>query len=607
MKLGVTNFRVFKTRQEFSIKPITLLTGPNNAGKSAFTKLLELLKLGVDNLNLTGGRHNLGSFENAVNWESTEKKFKIDFPAELDYLTNNLTTEINFVEGEATQLQILNQEVRVFNFKIIDHAIIEVDDHTQLINDLDRADTFELSFDYKYVIDRFFDGSFFIKSDWNGKNVLYKKMSAFREIPSEIKFDNYRDFSVLHSGIIPSVQEVSETDPVYRSSVSTEIISNRYFSSAFLINNVMNTLTYDDKYVLYNVIINGIDVTDRFAKTLVKCQDEVFYNFSYFVPYSSTEKKLSLLLKDAIAIVIKEIHDNFLDELIINGLFDDSVDRLQLNENNLFRLIFKERLVRWKWFDENSGMTFFEQFGRQSDYLEESLSKVNFISAQRGNIDRVLLNNGSQEMNKILLNFQNQNNKPNAVYGNFIIKAFEIFGINGELHIKTFENTIMVPYILKDGKEISFADLGFGYSQIIPIIIKIAIMQGNMKLHSDVNNILIIEEPEANLHPNLQSKLADLFALVAKTFPNLRLIIESHSEYIIRKLQYLTAKKELDTDATQIYYFNADEFVNEHEPKVKSININQNGTLTEDFGPGFYDEAIRLRYDLMKLNSEQLN
>ncbi|KIA89604.1 DUF3696 domain-containing protein [Kaistella jeonii] len=607
MKIGVTNFRVFKDRQEFDIKPITLLTGPNNAGKSAFTKLLELLKLGVDNLDLTGGRHNLGSFENAVNWESPEKKFKIDFPSEIDYLTNNLTTEITFVDGEANQLQIHNKEVSVFNFKIVDHDIIEVDDHTQLVNDIDRADTFELSFDYKYIIDRFFDRSILLKSDWSGKNFLYKKMSAFRQIPPEIIFNNYRDFSILHSGLIPSVKEESEVDPVYGTSLATDIISNRYFSSAFLINNVMDNIAEEEKYLLYDIIINGVDVTERFAEMLIKCQDEVFDNFSYFIPYSNSEKKLSYLLKTAIAIVLKEIHDNFLDEIIDNDLFDDSVDRLKLTENDLFRLIFKEKIIGWKLFDENSGMTFFEQFGNQSDYLEKSLSKVNFISAQRGNIDRVLLNGGSQEMNRVLLNFQNQKDKPNAVYKKFIKEAFEIFGINGELKIKTFENTIMVPYILRDGKEISFADLGFGYSQIIPIIIKIAIMQGNMSLHSNVNNILIIEEPEANLHPNLQSKLADLFALTAVTFPNLRLIIETHSEYIIRKLQFLTAKKQLDNDHSIIYYFNSDEYVDADEPKVKEIVINASGTLSEDFGPGFYDEAIRLRFDLMKLNSEQLN
>lgn len=607
MKIGVTNFRVFKDRQEFDIKPITLLTGPNNAGKSAFTKLLELLKLGVDYLDLTGGRHNLGSFENAVNWESLEKKFKIDFPAEIDYLTNNLTTVITFVEGEATQLQINNQEISVFDFKIIDHNIIEVDDQTQLVNDLDRADTFELSFNYKYVIDRFFDRSFLIKYDWNGKNLLYKKMSAFREIPLEIIFNNYRDFSILHSGLIPSIKEVSEVGPIYRTSMSSEIISSRYFSSAFLINNVTANISESEKYLLYEVIINGIDVTERFAETLIKCQDEVFDDFSYYIPYSSKEKKLSLLLKTALAIVLKEIHDNFLDEIISHDLFDDNSDRLQLKENDLFRLIFKEKLVKWTWFNDNSGMTFFEQFGNQSDYLEKSLSKVEFISAQRGNIDRVLLNGGLQEMNKVLLNFQNQKDKPNAVYKKFIKEAFEIFGITGELQIKTFENTIMVPYILREGKEISFADLGFGYSQIIPIIIKIAIMQGNMTLHSNVNNILIIEEPEANLHPNLQSKLADLFALTAVSFPNLRLIIETHSEYIIRKLQYLTAKKQLDKDHSIIYYFNADEYVDADQPKVKKIEINSNGMLSDDFGPGFYDEAIRLRFDLMKTNSEQLN
>jgi len=43
-KIGIENFRVFKDYTEFKLAPITVLTGPNNSGKSSLIKLLSLLK-----------------------------------------------------------------------------------------------------------------------------------------------------------------------------------------------------------------------------------------------------------------------------------------------------------------------------------------------------------------------------------------------------------------------------------------------------------------------------------------------------------------------------------------------------------------------------------
>ena len=65
-KIGVENFRVFKEYTEFELRPITLLTGPNNSGKSSFTKLLLLLQNGLEHLNFKSGYHNLENFENVL-------------------------------------------------------------------------------------------------------------------------------------------------------------------------------------------------------------------------------------------------------------------------------------------------------------------------------------------------------------------------------------------------------------------------------------------------------------------------------------------------------------------------------------------------------------
>ena len=109
----------------------------------------------------------------------------------------------------------------------------------------------------------------------------------------------------------------------------------------------------------------------------------------------------------------------------------------------------------------------------------------------------------------------------------------------------------------------------------------------------------LIEEPEANLHPSFQSKLADLF-LDAWIKYDHEFVIETHSEYLIRKLQYHVGSGKIDPSVINIYYFDKDE-----EPR--KININKDGSLSEGFGPGFYDEADNIAIELFMLNNKRLN
>ena len=106
---------------------------------------------------------------------------------------------------------------------------------------------------------------------------------------------------------------------------------------------------------------------------------------------------------------------------------------------------------------------------------------------------------------------------------------------------------------------------------------------------------ILIEEPESNLHPNLQSKLADLFVDASKRF-RIRFIVETHSEYLVRKMQYLTATGEVLPEGTSIYYFNGND--GSGLPPVSRIDIQEDGSLSSDFGPGFFDEADNLAINL---------
>jgi predicted ATPase len=145
--------------------------------------------------------------------------------------------------------------------------------------------------------------------------------------------------------------------------------------------------------------------------------------------------------------------------------------------------------------------------------------------------------------------------------------------------------------------------LGYGITQLLPIIMKVSMSTGFT---------FVIEEPESNLHPALQSKLADFFnelkSIEGKS-DHVYFLIETHSEYLIRKFQYLTAspKSNLSPQDSVLYYFYDPKNIPPGQPQVQKININSDGSLTNDFGSGFFDEADNIGLDIWKLNNSQKN
>ncbi len=106
---------------------------------------------------------------------------------------------------------------------------------------------------------------------------------------------------------------------------------------------------------------------------------------------------------------------------------------------------------------------------------------------------------------------------------------------------------------------------------------------------------IIIEEPEIHLHPKFQSLLVDMFAEAREKF-NIHFIIETHSEYLIRRLQVRMAEKKMSPEDVSVIY--VDE--NSHP---YNMGLKGNGKFEQDFGPGFLDEADNAAIRLFDLTS----
>lgn len=162
----------------------------------------------------------------------------------------------------------------------------------------------------------------------------------------------------------------------------------------------------------------------------------------------------------------------------------------------------------------------------------------------------------------------------------------------------------MLQIMLKNeqGFETNIIDNGYGISQVLPIVTEVARLStiSDRRNMGPMDRILLIEQPELHLHPAAQSELADLFAECAlmKKYNN-RILIETHSEHLIRKLQVLVASEDcpLTKDMIRIYYVDKNE---DGSSFVKEMALLDNGKFETQWPSGFFDKGYLLSRELAR-------
>lgn len=150
-----------------------------------------------------------------------------------------------------------------------------------------------------------------------------------------------------------------------------------------------------------------------------------------------------------------------------------------------------------------------------------------------------------------------------------------------------------------DGKTKSIGHFGTGSIQLFILLLRIA-----MAILSGKKVTLYIEEPEQNLHPALQSKLAEMFYEVWKnTDGRVKFVVETHSEYLIRQIQISVAKLYKEGSNCipfKVYYFTED------NNTCYDMGFQKNGKFYNEFGPGFFNVADDAAMELFDLNDEDI-
>ena len=171
-------------------------------------------------------------------------------------------------------------------------------------------------------------------------------------------------------------------------------------------------------------------------------------------------------------------------------------------------------------------------------------------------------------------------------------ECFEMIGFDQKILPKRSSKIVyqlLVSGLNDQTKSVTIADVGFGYSQVLPIILR--------GLLSDDDALLLFEQPEIHLHPSSKALLADLF--IAFIQSGKRLLIETHSTELINRLQYRAIQnQEVRKDINVVFIEKEnDNFLN--GSKIRQLSLKEDGMFT-DWPEGFCDESEKLSRQILE-------
>lgn len=124
----------------------------------------------------------------------------------------------------------------------------------------------------------------------------------------------------------------------------------------------------------------------------------------------------------------------------------------------------------------------------------------------------------------------------------------------------------------------NLTDVGFGASQLLPVIVA--------GYYAAERSLLIVEQPEIHLHPKAQTHLGDLLIDISRE--NKKLLVETHSEHLIMRIQRRVADGTISGDSVALYYCEP----TTRGTTVRRLHLDRYGRLERDLPKGFFDESL---------------
>lgn len=126
--------------------------------------------------------------------------------------------------------------------------------------------------------------------------------------------------------------------------------------------------------------------------------------------------------------------------------------------------------------------------------------------------------------------------------------------------------------------KVLITDVGFGVSQILPVL--------TLCYYVPEGSTVLMEQPEIHLHPSVQAGLADVFIDAIKT-RKIQIILESHSEHLLKRLQRRIAEEQLTSEQAALYFCD----MKAGTSSLKPLHLDMFGNIT-NWPEGFFGDEF---------------
>ncbi|MCP4150917.1 MAG: DUF3696 domain-containing protein, partial [bacterium] len=131
-------------------------------------------------------------------------------------------------------------------------------------------------------------------------------------------------------------------------------------------------------------------------------------------------------------------------------------------------------------------------------------------------------------------------------------------------------------------------NVGFGISFLLPVLVAI--------LSSKPGALLILENPEAHLHPRGQAKIGELMAMASAN--GIQIITETHSDHILNGVRVAVKKELVTPEQTNFLFFHGEVIEDRFKHYILNPKIDKNGRI-DQWPEGFFDEWDRQLSELL--------